>query len=104
VSPLLLRLAALYGPKFIKLFAASMPVVKKVAKPSTKTWKGIADYMKQTAIQGNYSSKLASEADKLLKDYPSLFNSASKAINKAQSWKLAKALRDYKGPDMRKIK
>ena len=104
MSPLLLRLAALYGPKFVRLFAASAPVIKKVAKPNTKTWKGIADYMNQTALPQKYSSQIASEARKLLKDYPNLFTSTSSSINKAQSWKLAKALRNYKGPDMRKLR
>ena len=104
MSPLLLRLATLYGPKFVKLFAASAPVIKKVAKPNTKTWKGIIDNMYQSVLPQKYSRKIASEANKLLKDYPNLFNSTSSAINKAQSWRLAQSLRKYKGPDMRKLK
>jgi len=101
ISPLLLKYAARYGHKFVKMFANQAPKVKIPAPSPTKDF---GKWWDAIGHAGPSSPKFRKEAAQLLKDYPNLFNSTSKEVNLASAKKLALALRDYKGPDMRNLR
>ena len=96
MSPLLLRLAAKYGPKFVKMFASQAP---KVKIPAPNPTKDIGKWIESIRGAGPVSPKFRKETALLLKKFPRLFNSTSKDVNLASAQKLAQALRKYKGPD-----
>lgn len=101
MSPLLLRLAAKYGPKFVKMFASQAPKIKIKAPNPAKDFGKWFDSIKGA---GPSSPKFRKETAQLLKDYPVLFNSTSNQVNLASAQKLAQALRQFKSPDMRNLR
>ena len=97
MTPLILRLVARYGPKMLNYMSKQAPyAVKKVAPTMTSSME---------AFQGlkRISPQMLSGASNLMKQYPFLFNSTSSRINHGNAMQLYKALKKFKGPDLRKV-